>query len=160
MLKSKVRIVVAKQDLRQFGADCESFLESNSPDVFALCETSLDDSIDSGNFSVRGYLPLIRKHSSIHMHGLPVYVKGFPFARTYLQKTLQILIYVFDWLYFTQRLTSFSSINHFFVFVHSFDSISFNINEVLLINPSADVFVFGDFNVYHKDWLTYSGETD
>ena len=48
----------------------------------------------------------------------------------------------------------------FFVFVHSFDSISFNINEVLLINPSADVFVFGDFNVYDKDWLTYSGETD
>ena len=32
--------------------DCESFLESNSPDIFALCETNLDDSIDSGNFSV------------------------------------------------------------------------------------------------------------
>ena len=38
---------------------CESFLESNSPDILALCETNLDDSIDSGNFSVRGYLPLI-----------------------------------------------------------------------------------------------------
>ena len=37
--------------------DCESFLESNCPDILALCETSLDDSIDSGNFSVRGYLP-------------------------------------------------------------------------------------------------------
>ena len=23
-----------------------------------------------------------------------------------------------------------------------------------------DVFVFGDFNVHHKDWLTYSGGTD
>ena len=40
-----------------------------------------------------------------------------------------------------------------------FDSISSNIDEVLLINPSA-VFVFGDFNVHHKDWLTYSGGTD
>ena len=39
--------------------DCESFLESNSPDIFALCESNLDDSVDSGNFSVRGYLPLI-----------------------------------------------------------------------------------------------------
>ena len=39
--------------------DCESFLESNSPEILALCETNLDDSIDSGNFSVRGYLPLI-----------------------------------------------------------------------------------------------------
>ena len=61
--------------------DCESFLESNSPDILALCETNLDDSIDSGNFSVRGYLPLIWKDSSTHMHGLAVYVKeGLPFA--------------------------------------------------------------------------------
>ena len=42
----------------------------------------------------------------------------------------------------------------------SFDSISSNIDEVLSINPSANVFVFGDFNVHHKDWLTYSGGTD
>ena len=55
--------------------DCESFLESNSPDILALCETNLDDSIDSGNFSVRGYLPLIWKDSSTHMHGLTVYVE-------------------------------------------------------------------------------------
>ena len=62
--------------------DCESFLESNSADILALCETNLDDSIDSGNFSVRGYLPLIRKDSSTHMHGLAVYVKeGLPFAQ-------------------------------------------------------------------------------
>ena len=41
-----------------------------------------------------------------------------------------------------------------------FDSISSNIDEVLSINPSANVFVFGDFNVHHKDCLTYSGGTD
>ena len=41
-----------------------------------------------------------------------------------------------------------------------FYSISFNIDEVLLINPSANVFFFEDFNVHHKDWLTYSGGTD
>ena len=40
-----------------------------------------------------------------------------------------------------------------------FDSISSNIDEVLSINPSA-AFVFGDFNIHHKDWLTYSGGTD
>ena len=62
--------------------DCESFLESNSPDIFALCETNLDDSIDTDNFSVRGYLPLMRKDSGTHMHGLAVYVKeGLLFAR-------------------------------------------------------------------------------
>ena len=55
--------------------DCKSFLESNSPDILALCETNLDYSIDAGNFYVRDYLPLIRKDSSIYMHGLAVYVK-------------------------------------------------------------------------------------
>ena len=43
----------------------------------ALCETNLDVSIDSVNFSVTGYLPLIT-----HLHGLAGYVKeGIPFAR-------------------------------------------------------------------------------
>ena len=61
--------------------DCKSFLESKSPGILALSKTNLDDSIDSENFSVRGYLPLIRKDSSTHMHGLAVYVKeGLPFA--------------------------------------------------------------------------------
>ena len=31
---------------------------------------------------------------------------------------------------------------------------------VLSINPSANAFVFGDFNIHHKDWLTYSGGID
>ena len=62
------------QALRSNFVDCESFLESSSPDIRALCETNLDDSIDSRNFSVTGYLPLIRKDSSTHMHGLAVYV--------------------------------------------------------------------------------------
>ena len=41
-----------------------------------------------------------------------------------------------------------------------FDSISSNIDEVLSINPSTNVFFFGEFNVHHKDLLTYSGGTD
>ena len=49
---------------------CESFLESNSLDILALCEINLNDSIDSDNFSVRGYLPLIQKDSASHMHGI------------------------------------------------------------------------------------------
>ena len=66
--------------LRSNFRDCEFFLESNSSDILALCETNLDDSIDSGNSSVRGYLPLVRKDSSTHMHGLTVSVKeGLPF---------------------------------------------------------------------------------
>ena len=41
-----------------------------------------------------------------------------------------------------------------------FHSISSDIDEVLSINPSANVFVFGDFNIHHKDWLNYSCGTD
>ena len=51
------------------------------------------------------------------------------------------------------------SVSYFFFLYQSpslslcmvFDSISSNIDEVLSINPSANVFVFGDFNVHHKD---------
>ena len=38
-----------------------------------------------------------------------------------------------------------------------FDTILSNIDELLLINLSAIVLVFGDWNVNSKDWLTYSG---
>ena len=45
----------------------------------ALWETNLDGSIDSGNFSVTDYLPLIQKDSITYMHGLAVYVnEGLP----------------------------------------------------------------------------------
>ena len=54
---------------------CKFFLKSNSPDILALRETNLGDSIDFTNFSVRSYLPLIRKDSLANMYGLPVYVK-------------------------------------------------------------------------------------
>ena len=113
--------------------------------MLALCETNLDDSTDSGNLSVNGYRPLIQKDSNTHMHGLAVYAKeGLLFAWDLsLEKSADS--YVFDWLLFFQWF---------------FDCISFNIDEILSVNPPANVFVFGDFNVHHKDWLAYSGRTD
>ena len=38
-----------------------------------------------------------------------------------------------------------------------FYSLSSNIDEVLLINPSDNVLDFGDFKVHCKDWLTFFG---
>ena len=70
--------------LRSNFVDCESSLESNSPDILALCEKNLDDSIDSDNFPARGYLHLVRKYSNTHVHDLTIYVKeGLPFARDF-----------------------------------------------------------------------------
>ena len=66
--------------------------------------------------------------------------------------------------YLCFRLALLHAVSYFFFLYWSpsslcmvFDSMSSNIDEVLSINPSANVFVFGDFNVHHKDWLTYSG---
>ena len=49
-----------------------------------------------------------------------------------------------------------------FVFVHGFwcNFIYSNIDQVFSINPSGNVFVFGDFILHHKDWFTCSGGTD
>ena len=152
--------------LRLDFVDCESFFESNSPDIFALYETNLDDSIDSGNLSVRGYLPLIQKDSNTQLHVLAVYVKeGLPFARD-----LSLENSADSYLCF--RLALLHSLTYIFSLYQSpssslctvFDSISSNISSniypVLSINTSANVFVFGDFNIHHKDWLTYSAGTD
>ena len=69
--------------------------------------------------------------------------------------------YVFDHLYFTQCLPSFSSIDHLLCLCARFFILfNLNIDEVFLIDPSANVFVFGDFSIHHKDWLTYSGGAD
>ena len=145
------------QGLRSNFVDCESFPEPNSPDILTLCETNPDDSIDSGNFSVRGYLPLIRKFMFV-----TVYVKeGLPFARDIsLENSADS--------YLCFRLALLHSVSYF-VFIYQspsaslwtiFDYISSNIDEVLSIKPSATIFVFEDFKVHHKDWLTYSGGTD
>ena len=100
--------------------DCESFLESNFPDILALCETNLDDPIDSGNFFVRGYLPLVRKEFSTHIRGFTVYVKeGLTFAQD-----LSLENCADSYLCFRQALlqclTSFSSIDHLLFFMHGF----------------------------------------
>ena len=134
--------------------NCEFFLESNSPDILAVCETNLDDSIDSGNFSVRGYLPLIRKDSITHMHGLAVYVKeGLPFAWD-LSLENSADSYLCFWLALLHL------VSYFFFLYQSplllctvFDSISSNIDEVLSINPSANVFVFRDLTSIIKTGL-------
>ena len=85
--------------------------------------------------------PLIQKDFGAHMHGLAVYVKeGLPFARD-----LSLENSVDSYLCF--RLALLQSVSYFFFLYGShssalctvFDSISSNIDEVLLINPSVNV---------------------
>ena len=85
------------------------------------------------------------------MHGLAVYVKElFPFT-WYLYLWNSTDSYLRFWLD-TPLGVLLHFLNHCLCTV--FDAISSNINGVLSINPSANVFVFGNFNVQH------SGGTD
>ena len=132
--------------------NCKSFLDSNSPDILALFETNLDDSIDSGDFSVSGYLPLVRKDSTTDMYGLSIYVReGLPFAWDLsLENSADS--------YLCLQLALLHSVSYFFVLYQSpssalctvFEPISSD-TEVLSINQSANVFVFGDCNMHYKD---------
>ena len=96
------------------------------------------------------------------MHGLAVYVKeGLPFGWDLSQENSA-------GSYLCFRLALFHPVSYFFFHYRSpssslcmvFDSVSSKIDKVLSINPSANVFAFGDFYVHHKDWLSYFGETD
>ena len=54
--------------------------------------------------------------------------------------------------------TGFTSLS--LLYFSSIDPLLSNIDEVHSINPSANAFVFGDFDIYLRDWLTYSSGTD
>ena len=88
------------------------------------------------------------------MHSLAVYVKeGICFAWVLSPENSADSYLCFSYFFFLYQLPS--------LFLCTvFDSISSNIDEVLLINPSANVFDLGDLSVHCKDWLTYFGGTD
>ena len=107
----------------------------------------------------------LSSYSTTHMHGPAVYVKeGLLFAWD-LSLENSVDSHCF-WLALLHSVSYFfPSINHIvclyvwfcFVFMHNVHAISSNIDEVLSINSFGNRFVFWDFPMHHKDWLTYSG---
>ena len=87
------------------------------------------------------------------MHGLAVYMREELLFAQYSSLENSADSYKFF------QLALLHSVPYFFFLYQSpssalctvFDSISCNIDEILSINPSPNVFVFGDFNVHHKD---------
>ena len=128
--------------------DCESLLESHSPDIFALCETNLDGSIDSGNFlcevlyffNPKGFYYLYTWSCSL--------CEGrTSFCSWVISRKLCGFVRIFS--------TDFTSLNVLPFFLYQspslslctvFYSLSSDIDEVLSISPSANRSVFGDFN--------------
>ena len=88
---------------------------------YSMCETNFDNSIDSGCFCKKGYLPLIRKGSVTFTCSLTVYVKdGLLFARGLSLENSAGSYYVLDWLKFFQSLPVFPLSITVFAFMHGF----------------------------------------
>ena len=122
----------------------------------------MDNSINSGIFSVRVYLNLIPKDSVTHTHGLAVFVnERLSFTPDLsLEKSVDshlwvqlALPYSVSYIYFRYQ-SLFSSL------CTIFEAISCNIAEILSISPSANMVVFEGFSIHYKDWLTCSGGTE
>ena len=146
--------------LRSNFVGCESSLQPDSPDILALCERNLNESMVSSNFSVRRYFSLIGKDSITHIMAIKfMWRKDILLHVASPWKILKILTYVFNWLYFISVFLLFFTDHCLRLYARFFMTVSSNIDKVLFIKPCATTFIFGDFNIHHKGWLTYSGGT-
>ena len=90
---------------------CKSFLKIKLSWHSCSVWNNFYDSVDSGNFSVRGYLPLTQKDFVTHIHSLAYYVKGeLPFAQDLGLENREFL--------FIFRLTSLHLVSYFFPLFH------------------------------------------
>ena len=102
----------------------ESFLESNCLKILALCETNLNDSIDSVNFSVSGCLPLIRKDYFTYAWSSSLCLQGFFFAWDLSLENSKD-----SYLYF--RLNLCHSVSYFFFLYRSPSSFSWTVFDAI-----------------------------
>ena len=148
--------------LRANFSDLETYLFQASPDILAISETCLTSDVADDDFSVPGYLPIKRKDSLNGKHGLAVYLKStLPISR---QEDLELP----DSPFMCFRLSLLHSTSYLFVLYRSpsnqdcsvLDNISDSIDRAISSHPSANIYVCGDFNSHHKDWLPNHIKTD
>ena len=90
------------------------------------------------------------------MHGLVVYMKeGLTFALTKSLENSADAFWCFDLIYFSQCLTSFSSINHLYCGYEWF-LILFHLTQMRFSWSTHLLMCL----IHHKDWLTYSCGAD
>ena len=114
----------------------------SSPDIFALSESNLNPTIRSEDFSVSGYLPIIRKDSQTNMHGLAVYV------RESLPASRQVNLEDPNQPFMCFRLSLLHSTSYIFFLYRSpssqncavLNAVSNSIDEALRVNSTANIF--------------------
>ena len=147
--------------LREKFTDLEAFMLKNKPEIFALCETNLHHDIQDSDFQLPGYLAIHRKVVG-RMHGLGVYVKiNLPIAResilqdenkSYMCFRLALLRST-TFIFFLYRSPSSSSCS-------VVEAVSSNIDKALILQPSANIMVYGDSNAHNTEWFGHSHTTD
>ena len=125
----------------------------NNPDIFALCETNPHDDIQDSDFQLPGYLPIHRK-DAMHMHSLGVYV-----ARETILEDEKSLVFCLanlhsaTFIFFLYCLPSSSSSS-------VVEAVSSNKDMALILQPSANIMVCGNFNAHNTWWLHRAHTTD
>ena len=122
------------------------FLECTFPDILALCESWLSWFWQYVCERLFLFNPKGFCHSCAWCCSLCEARTSFCMGLISRKLYRFLLMFLTD--FFFLYWSPFSSLYRVFV------DISSNIDEVLSIKISANVFVFGEFNVYHKDWLT------
>ena len=131
---------------------CEFLLESISQDFLVLCKTGIKSLLVFSNFYVRSSLVrndcVSRNHALHHFH--------FASHSSHDNSNDYLFMFMF-WLYFLQCLifrlcqSPSSSFAQFFILLIKH-------RPELFLQSVYQCIVFEDFNVYHKDWLSCSGE--
>ena len=135
------------------------FLQSKSPDLLALSETKLDSSVSSDDFTPSGYT--FHRLDRAPCHGLALFAKtSLPLRRIKDSEDSR-----HEYLAFVAPLPSITYLLFFLYRSPSSDCevlnvISDKIDVLRLKYPTAEVAVFGDFNVHNTEWLQHSRSTD
>ena len=105
--------------------------------LIALCETNLENSIDSSNFYVRSKLSFFNSKR----FALFLFLSGCTSVivlRLPISVTVCFIVHNLQYLFIKHRQGS----------------------KQRWINPPANILAFGDFTGLYKDWWTYSYKTD
>ena len=121
-----------------------------------------DDEIKDSDFQLPGYLPIHRKDAG-HMHGLGVYVKSnLPIARETILEDENVSV----WLFYILLPSYFSCIvrhlGHLVLWFCGYVCgyvIQYR-QGILILQPSANIMVCGNFNAHNTEWRCHSHTTD
>ena len=128
----------------------KSFLESSSLDILTLSEEIVEDWIDT---SIIFRQMICLQNQNLFLWSFNLFKERTSFCKCPVCWKLWGFLFMLP-----IKFTSFIILLFFFM-VQDPISCAWN-DKILLAALSTNVFVFGDFNIHHKDWLSYFDRYD